>query len=377
MLSIIIYIFITAFLLSFLVMPVVIHLLTKWRIMDVGGRRKIHKGFTPSMGGIGICVGFLISIMIWVPPTYWLPYRYLLFGVFIIFITGLRDDVVSLSPRGKLVMQILAAYIVVWSGGNEMNMRITSLGGFCGITELPMVVSYLLSIFVIVAITNAFNLIDGLDGLAAAIGLLAFTLLAAWFFATRSVSNTNIVFVFFLVALIGSILAFLCFNWHPASIFMGDTGSLFIGFFLSVALIKFVSINNDPAFVSEYKFHAPIAAAIVIAFLPLFDTARVFLLRISQHRSPFLPDRQHTHHLLLHIGLTHAHITILMSVLYLCFAAVIYFLLMHTPLSDNVFVPFIIVCGAASHFFLHFAVHFLMDRHRAIIHRKIVAAECY
>jgi UDP-N-acetylmuramyl pentapeptide phosphotransferase/UDP-N-acetylglucosamine-1-phosphate transferase len=328
--------------------------------MDVGGRRKIHKGFTPSMGGIAIFIGFLAASIFWIPPSYWLPYKFLIFACCVIFFTGLRDDLVELSPKMKLMAQFLAIAMIMWNGGNDAgSIRISSFYGFLGIDTLPMWASYVVTAFVIVVITNAFNLIDGLDGLAGTLGLLMFTLLATWFLLVGNADNNVLTVGIFAVAIIGSILAFLCFNWHPASIFMGDTGSLFLGFFLSILAIKFLCINGDHNFVSDFKINAPISMAIAICIIPLLDTGRVFVMRISQHRSPFSPDKLHIHHLLMRMGLSHPKVVVVMSVLYLCFVGLMMFLSHY--FTDNVLVPFILLLCIELHFALRRIVHFVFN----------------
>jgi UDP-N-acetylmuramyl pentapeptide phosphotransferase/UDP-N-acetylglucosamine-1-phosphate transferase len=370
---ILLYIFITAFVMAFLMLPMIITVLTRWQILDIGGRRKIHKGFTPTMGGAAIFVGFLGAIIFWMPYSYWALYKFLIFAACVIFFTGVRDDITELSPRMKLVMQFLAIFMIIWNGGNDAgSIRIASFYGFMGIEELPLWASYLVTTFVIITITNAFNLIDGLDGLAGSLGLLTFTLMAAWFIAVGSDINNSATLGLFMVALTGGILAFLCFNWHPASIFMGDTGSLLLGFFLSVGVIKFLEINGNPAFVSDFKFAAPISMAIALAIIPLLDTGRVFVMRISQRRSPFSPDKLHIHHLLMRMGLSHPKVVFIMGALYLCFIALIAFLSFH--FSDNVLVTFILMLCIGLHFALRSIVYFVFGRKHKKVREIIITS---
>jgi UDP-N-acetylmuramyl pentapeptide phosphotransferase/UDP-N-acetylglucosamine-1-phosphate transferase len=368
--SIAFYAFATAFLLSFVLLPIIINILTKWQIMDIGGRRKIHRGFTPSMGGIAIFTGFLLAIIFWVPVSFWVVYKYLIFACCIVFFTGLRDDLVELSPRGKLALQILAALMIMWNGGNDAgSIRIASFYGFLGIHELPIWASYGVTLFVVVVITNAFNLIDGLNGLAGTLGLLAFSLLAMWFINVGNDNNQSLTLGIFAVAMIGATLAFLCFNWHPASIFMGDTGSLVLGFFLSVCVVKFFGINGNPTFVSEWKLGAPVSMAISVAIIPLLDTGRIFVLRLSKGRSPFSPDKLHIHHLLIRMGLNHAQATIIMGCLYLCFIGVM--VVLSRFFTDNVLVPFIFIMGIGLHFALRYIVDTVFEKKQFRILQKI------
>ena len=362
---------ISAFLVTFIVMPLLINVLTKQQLLDIGGRRKIHKGFVPSMGGIAIFMGFLFSSLVWIPVSELALFRYFCGAALLLFITGMRDDLAPLSPRGKLIMQLLATTMVVWGGG-VMGIRITSFYGFLGIGELPILVSYLLSIFVIIVVTNAFNLIDGLDGLAGLIGLIAFTLLACWFLLVRDGQNHAWAMALLLIGFIGGIVGFLCYNWHPASIFMGDTGSLLLGFVLSVSSIKFLQINSDPNFVSLYKINAPISMAVAVVIIPVFDTARIFLLRISQGRSPFSPDKLHVHHLLMRMGLRHSQVALILGSLYL--ALIGFFFLLSQKMSDNFLVPIMALTCVGLHFLLRYLVDVVFDRKRDKVQEKIVVS---
>jgi len=360
---------ISAFLVTFIIMPVLINVLTKQQLLDIGGRRKIHKGFVPSMGGIAIFLGFLFSSLVWIPFGELAFYRYFCAAAVILFITGMRDDLTPLSPRGKLVMQLLATCMVVWGGGGNMGIRIVSFYGFLGIGELPLFVSYLLSIFAIIVITNAFNLIDGLDGLAGLIGLIALTLMVGWFLLVRDGQNHTWAMALLLIGFIGGIVAFLCYNWHPASIFMGDTGSLLLGFVLAVGTIKFLQINGDPHFVSLYKINAPISMAIALVIIPLFDTGRIFLLRISQGRSPFSPDKLHIHHMLLRMGLTHSQVALVLGGLFL--ALIGFFYLLSLKLSDNLLFPIIALTCVGLHSLLRVAVDTVLQRRRDEVQGRI------
>lgn len=359
---------ISAFLVTFVVMPVLINLLTKQQLLDIGGRRKIHKGFVPSMGGIAIFVGFIFASAVWIPLSELSYYRYFCAATVILFITGMRDDLAPLSPRGKLIMQLLAATMVVWGGGTA-GIRITSFYGFLGIHELPTLVSYLISVFAIIVITNAFNLIDGLDGLAGLVGLIAFTLMAGWFMLVRDGQNHTWAMALLLIGFIGATVAFLCYNWHPASIFMGDTGSLMLGFVLSVTVIKFLQINGNPTFVSEFKTSAPLSMAAAIAIIPLFDTGRIFVLRLSQGRSPFSPDKLHVHHLLMRMGLRHSQVALIIGALYLAMVAFIYVL--SRRLSDNFLIPLLLLTCVGLHFVLRYVVEVVFQHRRDGVQEQI------
>jgi len=289
-----------AFLITFLFMPVIITFFKKKNIYDNPGRRKIHKGKKPSMGGIAIFAGFVIASLIQLSGAALVEYKYLFSGILIVFIVGLRDDLIPIKPRYKLLGQLLAAGMVV--GLNDIALK--SFYGLLGITDVPYVIAVGLSVFTIVVITNSYNLIDGLDGLAGSIGTLALVSFGTYFYLADNLPMAGICFM-----LAGAILAFLRFNWAPSKIFMGDTGSLFIGFTLAVVAIYFIDFNYNLPRSSPFRFTASVGTAVAFLAMPLFDTLRVFISRALKGRSPFSPDKTHIHHLIMRLGYNHGQTT--------------------------------------------------------------------
>ncbi len=301
---------VTAFLISFITLPVIIKFFIEKNLLDVPGRRKIHKKVTPSMGGISIFIGFLIANLTWMDYAYWDNTRYVLASLVIVFLLGVRDDLVPFRALHKLYGQIIAVVILIFS-----TIQISSLYGFAGIYELPIWVSYTITGITIIAITNSFNLIDGLDGLAGSIGIVALSVLGVWFFFAGD-------FVFSLIcfAMIGGILAFLVFNWEPSEIFMGDTGAMVIGMLLAILVINFMNVNDGLSPANPVKFSAPIATAACFIIVPLSDTLRIIILRTLRGQSPFTPDKSHIHHSIMRLGMTHsktAGILVIVSVCYI------------------------------------------------------------
>ena len=180
------------------------------------------------------------------------------------------------------------------------DIRLTSLYGFFGIYEIPLWISYGISFFTILVLTNSFNLIDGLDGLAGSISLVTFMFLGWWFLEADLTSYSVFAFI-----LVGSVLSFLVYNWHPAKIFMGDTGSLSLGFALAVLTILFIDKNGTMANYEGWKFNAPIASGIALLIIPIYDTSRIFIKRTLKGKSPMAPDKSHVHHFLLRMGMRH------------------------------------------------------------------------
>jgi UDP-GlcNAc:undecaprenyl-phosphate GlcNAc-1-phosphate transferase len=319
----------TSFLLTFLIFPIFIKILKKKDFLDDPGGRKIHTIKTPAMGGLPIFLGFVTSLLLWLSFSELGEIKYVLSSVIIMFVIGFRDDLINLRAYQKLLGQIAAALIIV----AVSDVRLTSLYGLFGIYDIHISISYLLSIFTIIVITNAYNLIDGIDGLAGSVGLIASLFFGTWFYV-----QGNVGFAALSLALCGALAAFLNFNWAPSKIFMGDTGSLFIGFFLSILAIAFIDANFALQG-SPYTFGGSIGTALAILIVPLADTLRVFIRRILKGRSPMHPDRTHTHHILLRLKCNHAQATgilVTVNIFFVLLALVL------RQLSDAVVVPVIV-----------------------------------
>lgn len=324
----------TAFLVTFLMFPVFIKFFKRRNFLDDPGGRKIHTAKTPAMGGLPIFIGFCIAILIWAPFEVLRETKYVLSALSIMFIIGFRDDLINLRALQKLFGQIAAALIIV----SVCDIRLMSLYGLFGMEEVPVVISYILSVFTIIVITNAYNLIDGIDGLAGAVGVIASLFFGIWFFLNDQTAFALISFGF-----AGGLLAFLNFNWAPSKIFMGDTGSLLIGFFLSIVTIKFID-SNYAVQGGIYSFGGSIGTAIAILILPLADTARVFVKRVAKGKSPMHPDRTHFHHILLRLGCNHAQSTgilVTVNVIFVLLALVL------KDFSDAIVIPALLVTAFA------------------------------
>jgi len=217
---------------------------------------------------------------------------------FLILLAGIKDDMVGLSARKKLIIQVLSALIIIiWA-----DIRLTNLGGFLGVWEISYFWSLTITLLTIVGLTNCFNLVDGIDGLASGLGILSLLSLGFWF---KFIGENELMMLSFI--LVGALMGFVPFNIFGKGnkIFMGDTGSLTIGFIISYLIIKFNQINSNPDLSSINLLRAAPAISIAVVFVPLFDTLRVFVLRLYQRKSPFSPDKIHSHHTLLALGLNH------------------------------------------------------------------------
>ncbi|MEP6595007.1 MAG: MraY family glycosyltransferase [Ginsengibacter sp.] len=306
-----------AFLVTFFAIPVIIQVAKEKKFYDEPDERKVHKSVIPTLGGLGIFGGFILATLMGVPPALSQQLQYFIASLMVIFFLGIKDDILVISATKKFIGQLLAAGIIIKFGGIQIN----NMHGFLGINEIPHTASILLTLFTIIVITNSFNLIDGVDGLAGSLGLLTSLVFGIYFLIVGQLMFATMAF-----ALSGSLIGFLIYNFSPAKIFMGDTGSLLIGLLNSIFVIKFISLASDPVLNRTFPLQSAPAIGFAILIVPLFDTLRVFSLRIINRRSPFSPDRNHIHHFLLDLGLNHKMITIMCVSTNILFIALAYFL---------------------------------------------------
>ena len=283
--------------------PKIIYVSNKKKLFDVPNERSAASAITPSLGGIAIFAGFYVSIVITLNTFDTQSINCLFLASFVMFLTGLKDDLIGLMPRRKLLYQLLAAMYLIFMG----NMRITTLNGIMGINEIDLTAGSLISLIAIVGIVNAYNLIDGIDGLAAGLGILISVALGSLF-----VVAGEIVYAVVSFSLSGTLLAFFFFNvfGRTNKIFMGDTGSLTVGIIFAYLLIRYVELPDS----THHIIGSP-AIALAILILPVVDTLRVMAIRISQKRSPFSPDMNHIHHQLLRLtNGVHLHASLILIV---------------------------------------------------------------
>ncbi len=285
----------TSVIICFISIPVIIKIAELKKLIDEPDQnRKIHKEVVPTLGGIGIFAAFLISFSIWGNAGSLESYPFFVAGLFMLFLIGIKDDILSISPNTKLFIQFIAAAEIVIGGG----VVITDFGGIFGIYEVPWYMGAAVTIVAIMALVNALNLIDGIDGLAGGIGIVVSSLLGIWFWHTGFIALSVMAF-----SLSGALIGFLIYNIHPAKIFMGDTGSMAVGLILSYLVVQFLIANNAIMGSGWHIDNAPVFA-ISLLIIPIVDTLRVFTLRIIAGKSPFVADRNHTHHQLLDAGIS-------------------------------------------------------------------------
>lgn len=304
-----------AFFVVLFAIPSIIYLAHVKNLLDVPNKRTIHASLTPRLGGLAIFAGFVSSVTLFGDfGEHSFGAQQMLASTIILFFIGLKDDISPVSAAKKFFVQLLAISIVVFMG----DVRISSFQGVLGLWDMNEKLSILFTIFVMVGITNAINLIDGLDGLAGML-VLTFTCFFGFFFFTGSVSYGVLS-----VCLIGAIVGFLRYNLYKATIFMGDTGSLLLGFITSVLAVEFVEL--------KLVTHAPIIALSVL-IVPISDTLRVFLLRSLDGLSPFVPDRRHIHHRLIDFGFSQIMVVFILVAITIFFATLSLYLADKLPIN--------------------------------------------
>ena len=299
--------FFGSFCFSLLALPIVIKVSEKRRLFELPAGRRIHQRITPSRGGIAIFIGFLIGCgLLMYSNDEFFKIAYVLS---VPFVAGLLDDHFHIRPLTKLIAQFATAILVY----GLLNIKLVSLYGLIDF-ELNPVLSFIVTCITIVILTNSFNLIDGIDGLAASVSSIILSFYAFWFFV-----NGESFYCIISLGLLGATLAFLIFNWEPAKIFMGDTGSLVIGTSLSILTIRFINSNYSLPESSALKFNATIPTAISILIIPIVDTLRVIIIRLKLRISPLTADKRHIHHSLLQLGLSHRQAVVTIVSLQVCF----------------------------------------------------------
>ena len=294
---------ISAFVVTLICIPPIIFLIRKFKLYDRPSDRKLHSTPIPTMGGIAIVAGMMSSLALWFPFSTELAPVCFFFSIAVLFGLGILDDLKDLSARYKFIIQFGLATLIAVSG-----IRISSFEGLLGIDELPLAAQYSCTIVAIVGITNAFNLIDGIDGLAGGLGFMSLITLGLFLHMSGDSNTALIAF-----ALAGGMLAFLYFNFNPAKIFMGDTGSLVLGFVTAVLCIRLLQVNQ---FVSSPVMQNAPVFVLGIVLIPVFDTLRVFAMRMWKGKSPFVADKTHIHHLLTNQGFSHAFAAKLICILH-------------------------------------------------------------
>lgn len=297
----------TSLIITLLLIPLWISICKKWKLFDEPDGRKHHKKLIPSMGGIAIFAGLFIAFLTFAQINDQEKLRYLFGGSLILFFTGFFDDFMDVPPMKKMLLQAISTCVIYFGG-----FRIVNLDGILGFHEVWIYLQLPLTLLLVLSFTNAFNFIDGVDGLAASIGVIASSCFGALFWYYTKYDYAILAF-----CTTGSLLGFLFYNFNPAKIFMGDTGSLVIGFLLSAMSIELLNTG-----ISSTVPAANPAFIFAVLFLPLFDIVRVLTIRTLNGKKLMGADRNHIHHLILSHGFGHKSATLLMAAFSLFFISI-------------------------------------------------------
>jgi UDP-N-acetylmuramyl pentapeptide phosphotransferase/UDP-N-acetylglucosamine-1-phosphate transferase len=356
-------VFIGAFLLTYLTIPKIIGVVEYKRLMDNPNQRSSHSTKTPTLGGIAFFYTLVFALFFIEDRANFNEAIYIIPALTVLFIIGIKDDLVVLSPGAKLISQLVAiAFILVNS-----SFTIYSLNGFLNINEIPYYLYLVIGGFMMLTIINSYNLIDGIDGLASIVGIVIMIIYTTIFYMTG-----EYFFALISITLNASLMAFFGFNISAdKKIFMGDTGSLIIGFVISFLTLKFLALK--PASYAELPFlleNAPIIA-ISILIVPLFDTARVFAIRIANKSAPFSPDRNHTHHVLIEFwGLSHKQASFIIGCFNLIFV-VLFIILGSTARNLGMVVTLVAVVVILAYIFFKYNYNFTTLKQKIALKRKV------
>ncbi|RFZ95306.1 undecaprenyl/decaprenyl-phosphate alpha-N-acetylglucosaminyl 1-phosphate transferase [Mucilaginibacter conchicola] len=303
-------------LITLLAIPSILHVArTRHLYDDVGHFRKQHDHGIPRLGGVAIFVSFTITLLLFSILDKTIPISYILAASIVLFIMGIKDDLSGVNPSTKFLIQLVVATLLVTLG----NIRFTSMYGILGYHDIPYITSAVLSVLFIILIINAFNLIDGIDGLAATTCIIVNGTFAALFMYIKHYELAAVA-----LAIVGAVFGFLRYNLTPAKIFMGDAGSLLIGLISAILAVRFIELNRFKAGVTPEVISAP-ALTFAILIGPIFDTLRVFILRIATGKSPFMADRNHIHHRILNLGYTHLQTVLMLATVNIGLIFIAYF----------------------------------------------------
>ena len=310
--------FFISFFITFLSIPTVLKISRRKNLMDEPVIRSSHLRKIPNLGGIALFYSISICASVFAYELFE-QYKFLFASMVILLYVGVMDDIVVMRAYKKLLAQIIVSVLIVLGS----DVRVESFFGILGIFELHYYASVVFSILIFIFLINAFNLIDGIDGLAGGYAVLCCVFFGFSYFRLGAY---NYPLVILAVVIIGAVLGFLYYNlsnYRIRKIFMGDTGSMLLGFLLAFTAICFIDIfidkkNNEVPF---YHLQSAPAVAVAILILPIVDTLNVIMIRLLKKQSLFIADNNHIHHQVLKLNLTHRKSTFYILCYYLCIVA--------------------------------------------------------
>jgi UDP-GlcNAc:undecaprenyl-phosphate/decaprenyl-phosphate GlcNAc-1-phosphate transferase len=325
--------FLFAFIITWFGIPSVVRIAKIKFLYDVPGERTSHETPTPRLGGAMIFSGVIMSSVLFTSLGNAYELKYIIAGMIVLFFIGVKDDLVSLMPIKKATGQFIASAIIVFAG----DIRITGCFGFMSVTEMPYFVSVAVSITVIMFLINSINFIDGIDGLASGVGIIASSVLGTWY-----IVNGHVSYAVMCYSLTGSLIAFFYYNVFSRryKIFLGDTGSMIIGFLLAVFVIHFLGLNADEESLSV--LHQAPSVALAILFVPVFDTTRILIIRMLTGKSIFKADNNHIHHRVLRLSGSHLKATATILIANLLLIVLVY---LFRHLSNPILIFSLLIMG--------------------------------
>ena len=354
----VVFVFLLSFSVAYFALPSVIYVVKQKNLMDSPNERSSHKEKTPTLGGISFFVSIVFTLMVFRPFDIDQVGINILSGVGVLFFVGLKDDLVGVKPSTKMIGQIIATLMLFFS----TDLKITTLDGFLNITDIPYWTSVFISCAIVMAIVNSYNLIDGINGSASMVGMVIFSGFAYVFYDAE-------MYYYFLLSIlcIGFLLAFLRYNLsNKKRVFMGDTGSMIVGFILAVLAIKFFALDTTSLESAIINPANKVWVLLSIIFIPFFDTTRVFTSRIIRHGKPFKADRSHIHHVIIdYLKLSHAKASMLLASINLSVFIVI--LCLNTYLSSlwlGVLLTSIFIILSAMLFYVNRSYHSLKSKQK-------------
>lgn len=314
--------FLFSLLITYFSIPTIVKISRRKNLMDEPGVRSSHLRKIPNLGGIALFYAIGICASIFAFELFEL-YKFLFASLIVLLYIGVMDDIVVMRAYKKLLAQILVSALIVIGS----DVRITNLFGVFGVYELNYFFSVLFTIFTFIILINAFNLIDGIDGLAG-----GYSILCSFFFGVSyfRLGEYNYPLVVLSSVIIGAVLGFLYYNlsnYRTLKIFMGDTGSMLLGFLLAFTAVCFIDIFIDKELpgVPRYFLQSAPAIAVAILILPIVDTLNVIIIRLATKKSPFEADKNHIHHKLLQLGLSHRRSTFYILLYYIFIVFIAYY----------------------------------------------------
>ena len=337
-----------AFLLSFLSIPPIVKIAKKHNLLVFPNHRDVHNGGIPRLGGLAIFITVIFSLIFFSSINTVLYFKSILTGMLILFFIGLHDDLMPLRAWKKLIGEAVAIGFVMAGG-----IIFSDLHGFLGINQIPLAAGIPITIFILIVIINSFNLIDGIDGLASGLGMQITLVYGLYFYFSEALK-----FAMLAAILFGALTGFFYHNVlsRKNKIFMGDSGSLILGLLIGIMAWRFNEIASTAN--SVFVIHAAPAISMGILSLPLFDTLRVFTLRILRNKSPFDADRTHVHHILLDYNLSHNAVRNILLTFNLLMGAFAFLLQHYTHSIILIILILLAICLACQYF---------LSRHRPVL----------